>query len=773
MSGGAGLNTRLRSAISYQPRLGESKCVRCGPILRASVSRPPVETLAQPVSGGRGGPQSSFKPMYVCMSTYAAQPGGLPDCRYSKNRRADEGARMQHNAPRCRLAYGCGAVRMLCSVCSGMASGGLCTVHALHAQGHHRCSHGPPLVPPRAHGTRAWPAGPMTRPARHWSPWPGKTRNYHPRPAPPRAGWRRAAGCSALGTRPDHSSAHGDSLAQGEIEGEAAAAILGARRYSIRVAGPPPSQHGSQATPACTTERDGARKSYAAWLTLRPSRPLPDGPWVGRGVGSYKDIVRPTPLSPSPSVLGSFHSLADFPFVLQLGPHTYVPCCHRRRRSFLRSTQSRTTTTYPSIYPARHSTLSSALGHLGSPPTSSPRVRLIRQPVHQFMSRMPALLLPDTAAPYAPRSTCTVVLNTTVDPWLTATLKRVNRVKRPLNSVPQHTKCLTETLSQASSVWNLCTLMVPRAPAAHLDQHDNALVDALLRFELLQVQAYVVHVDFVLANEVAFKLTKDSIQELVDYHKEVFLIDQSDSTWQWTEKEAHIQKLHDEFVGQANKFVYRTKATALEGLDEDGAGELLCGRSEEVKTLVLNLFLPLLPPPPRFVEPAAPLYAGGVAAHWWVPTQPAPPACAPPPVEAWKILPSSPVDDAPGRSMPASSGGGYPSSSSSSGGYPSSSSGAYPSAVWGALSLPAASYATAPPTTLDAYSAAPSLSASYADVGPYCSAPAPQYSHASPMLPPLPLPLPSLVAHQCSAATSAGPGFGFGWDRYPEYTTTM
>ncbi|KAA8912789.1 hypothetical protein FN846DRAFT_259774 [Sphaerosporella brunnea] len=341
------------------------------------------------------------------------------------------------------------------------------------------------------------------------------------------------------------------------------------------------------------------------------------------------------------------------------------------------------------------------------------------------MSKMPALLLPNTASPFAPRSSPTVVLNTKVDPWLTATLKRVNRIKRSLNSVPQHMKCLTETLSQPSATWNLCTLMVPKAPASHLDKHDNALVEAFTRYELLHVQAYVVHVDLVLSHEVAFKLTKDTIEDLCDYHKDVYLVDQKDQTWPWTEKEAQIKKLQDEFHQAVNKFVYRTDAIALEGLEDDGAGELLCGRSEDVKSQVLTLFSPLMPPPPRIVDvvrPSAPMLPSSQG-NWWSP-QPVPSnAPPPPPVESWKILPSSPVDDSP----------------------VSTSSASFPT-IWS----PTGSF----------------------DMPVTCS-PGPQYSQAPTTLSmPIPqLPLPSMVAQQCSIGSGFG---GFGWDnRYQDYATTM
>ena len=186
------------------------------------------------------------------------------------------------------------------------------------------------------------------------------------------------------------------------------------------------------------------------------------------------------------------------------------------------------------------------------------------------------MLLPASAAAFAPRSAPNVVLNSKVEPWLTATLKRINRIKRPLNSVPQHTRCLTETLSSANAIWTLCSIMLPKAPDSELRKDPNPLMEALFNYQVLHVEAYVVHVDMVSRNEVAFKLTPETIESLVAHHKSIFSVDTAAATWNWSEKEIQLKKLQEEFVQAANKFVYRTNALALEGLEEDGAGELLC-----------------------------------------------------------------------------------------------------------------------------------------------------------------------------------------------------
>ncbi|KAI9749596.1 MAG: 1,3-beta-D-glucan synthase [Chaenotheca gracillima] len=358
---------------------------------------------------------------------------------------------------------------------------------------------------------------------------------------------------------------------------------------------------------------------------------------------------------------------------------------------------------------------------------------------------MPMTLLPASAAAFAPRSAPTVVLNSKVEPWLTATLKRTNRVKRPLNSAPQHKRCLTETLSSSTAIWTLCSLMLPKAPDAELRKDDNPLVEALFNYQLIHMEAYVVHVDLVYQNEVAFKLNPESIELLVEYHKDIYSVDCAAKTWDWSEKESQVKKLHDEFVQAANKFVFRANALALEGLEEDGAGELLCGRSEEVKNAIMALFVPLLPPPPRVVEtpPQMQLLPSSPGPSlWW--SQPALPPSHPAPIDSWKVVPSS----------------------------PSATSSDSNSSLWANMGMTESQLSSPTPSYSQPFSSAS------------------QYYAAAQTMAPLPqLPLPSTLAMPCGPSAGFGgfggfggmgtygggfTGFGgFGWDRYQEYTTTI
>ncbi|KAF7121984.1 hypothetical protein CNMCM5793_009539 [Aspergillus hiratsukae] len=339
---------------------------------------------------------------------------------------------------------------------------------------------------------------------------------------------------------------------------------------------------------------------------------------------------------------------------------------------------------------------------------------------------MPTVLLPSSAAAFAPRSSPNVVLSAKIEPWLTATLKRVNRVKRPLNNVTQHTRCLTETLSSPHAIWTLCSMMFPKAPDSELRKDENPLVEAIFNYQMIHIEAYVVHVDMVSQNEVAFKLTPETIEALVEFHQDVYSVDAAASTWEWSEKRHQLKKLQEEFVQAANRFVYRTSVQALEGLEEDGAGELLGGRSDDAKAAIESLFVPLRPPPPRVVDVlrSTPILPSSVGMEtWWQP-----PMHQPASMDAWKVLPSSPTTASTGDSNPN---------------------------LWASLSgLDETQY----PSSTSSYSE-PFTTSPYDSV-PYYSTIATSAAMAA-------LPLPSMLVQPCGTAAGVS---GFGWGgRYQDF----
>ncbi|PSK60276.1 hypothetical protein B9Z65_1174 [Elsinoe australis] len=256
---------------------------------------------------------------------------------------------------------------------------------------------------------------------------------------------------------------------------------------------------------------------------------------------------------------------------------------------------------------------------------------------------MPIQLLPASAAAFAPRAAPNIVLGTKVEPWLTQTLKRINKVKRVLHNPMQHFRCLTETLGGDKAIWTLTSLLLPKAPESELRKDEDPLIEAISNFNMLHIQAYIVHVDMVSQHEVAFKLNKESIDALNEYHRDVYSVDAAASLFDWPEKDAQIKKMQEEFVQATNRFVFRTGVRALEGLEEDGAGELLDGRSEDVKRAIMNLFAPLEPPPPRIVDVVIPTPAF-INHHtpnaWWQQPNYLPSNTMS--ANTWAVLPSTP-----------------------------------------------------------------------------------------------------------------------------------
>jgi hypothetical protein len=111
----------------------------------------------------------------------------------------------------------------------------------------------------------------------------------------------------------------------------------------------------------------------------------------------------------------------------------------------------------------------------------------------------------------------------------------------------------------------------------------NPLVEALINHPMLHIEAYVFYVDKVLCNKVAYKLIPNFIKALIKYHKDIDCANATADIYNWFVKDQIAQQLHQDFVQAINRFVSRTHISVLEGLEEDGIGELFDGKSEKVK----------------------------------------------------------------------------------------------------------------------------------------------------------------------------------------------
>ncbi|CAN9338664.1 unnamed protein product [Alternaria alternata] len=211
------------------------------------------------------------------------------------------------------------------------------------------------------------------------------------------------------------------------------------------------------------------------------------------------------------------------------------------------------------------------------------------------------VLTPASAALFAPRSSAIVALASKVEPWLRQTLNKFKPDMRPLSNVQEYREFLKEVVSQPSAIWSLCSIMVSKAPDSELCKDSNPLVEALFNYQLIYIEAYIVYVDMVSRHEVAFKLTPETIEVLIEYHKDIYSVDVSASTWEWAEKEQQLKKLQDEFFQAVHGYVFRTGVKVLEGLENNGTGELFERRSEDAKKAIEAFFFSLCPPPPMIV----------------------------------------------------------------------------------------------------------------------------------------------------------------------------
>ncbi|KAI9868011.1 MAG: hypothetical protein M1813_006756 [Trichoglossum hirsutum] len=203
-------------------------------------------------------------------------------------------------------------------------------------------------------------------------------------------------------------------------------------------------------------------------------------------------------------------------------------------------------------------------------------------------------LLPASAAPFKPRSPPKVVFKSTGrPPWLVKRLQSVHILYRQFRSEHEVLKNLSNTLSSPQAIWVLCSLMFPKAPKSQLLKDSNPLVEAISNYQLIHIQSYIISVDLVQTNTAAFKLTSESVTELEEYYKNVYLIDIAAACNDWSEEKS--RKHQDEFSKSVNGFAYQTKAWTLLDMERDGSGELSHGRSDEVKTAIMRLFPPLLP----------------------------------------------------------------------------------------------------------------------------------------------------------------------------------
>ncbi|KAI9772426.1 MAG: hypothetical protein M1840_000629 [Geoglossum simile] len=158
-----------------------------------------------------------------------------------------------------------------------------------------------------------------------------------------------------------------------------------------------------------------------------------------------------------------------------------------------------------------------------------------------------------------------VVLGSTAEPW--GTNDRNGVATEP-----------SRELSSRNSIWTLCSLMSQQVPDAR----------SQLLYKIIHIEARVLHAGLGLSGEMAFKITEESISELIECHW-AHLVNACNG---WSEETKGLQ---NKFIKSVKEFIYWTSNTALLDLTF-GPNEFSNGRSDKAKTAIMNLFQS--PPPP-------------------------------------------------------------------------------------------------------------------------------------------------------------------------------
>ncbi|KAL4403552.1 hypothetical protein CABS03_15004 [Colletotrichum abscissum] len=110
-------------------------------------------------------------------------------------------------------------------------------------------------------------------------------------------------------------------------------------------------------------------------------------------------------------------------------------------------------------------------------------------------------------------------LGLTVQPWLTQTPQSVENQIESLDSAVHHQACIFKRLSTPRSIWYLACITVPNPSEPELRQSSNQDIERLSDFRLIHIKASIIHVDMRDRDEVAFKLTTESINTLVEHYE--------------------------------------------------------------------------------------------------------------------------------------------------------------------------------------------------------------------------------------------------------------
>jgi len=131
--------------------------------------------------------------------------------------------------------------------------------------------------------------------------------------------------------------------------------------------------------------------------------------------------------------------------------------------------------------------------------------------------------------------------------------------------------------------------MLPKVTGSQMHKNPNA-------FNIYQLIHIEGHIDVASQYQITFKLTRETTEALIDYHKNIYLKNAPHSVYSWPKKAAQLEDLRSLFKDAVQRYTFRTEILAREGLEELYAGELLGEGPRRVKREILAMFEPPAPP---------------------------------------------------------------------------------------------------------------------------------------------------------------------------------
>lgn len=160
----------------------------------------------------------------------------------------------------------------------------------------------------------------------------------------------------------------------------------------------------------------------------------------------------------------------------------------------------------------------------------------------------------------------------------------VNLNEQANTNVPQRFPYLTATTDDACEIWMLASLMLPKVTG----------------YQLIHIEGHIEgHIDMASQHQITFKLTRETTEALIDYHKDFYLKTAPGFVYSWPWKAAQLEDLRSRFKHAVQSYTFRTDILAKEGLEELCVGELLGEGPRCVKGEILAMFEP---PGPRFTD---------------------------------------------------------------------------------------------------------------------------------------------------------------------------